>query len=137
METNELEDDQIQYKARLLGEVLKSPVDTKREYRALELSNELKVILVSDPATDKAAAALNVMVGSMSDPEHLPGLAHYLEHMLFLGTEKYPEENSYAKYLSENAGSSNAYTGNKINNGHNNRRVRHAYYLHTYLIFTS
>lgn len=27
------------------------------------------------------------------------GLAHFCEHMLFLGTEKYPEENEYSKYL--------------------------------------
>lgn len=50
------------------------------------------------------------IIGSMNDPVELPGLAHFLEHMLFLGTEKYPEENDYSKYLAENGGSSNAYT---------------------------
>lgn len=48
--------------------------------------------------------------GSMSDPVELPGLAHFCEHMLFMGTEKYPCENEYNKYLSEHGGSSNAYT---------------------------
>ena len=61
----------------------------------LFLENGLKVILVSDPTTDKAAAAMDVNVGHMSDPWELPGLAHFLEHMLFLGTDKYPDENSY------------------------------------------
>lgn len=46
----------------------------------------------------------------MSDPDHLPGLAHFCEHMLFLGTEKYPSENEYSKYLSEHGGMSNAHT---------------------------
>lgn len=46
----------------------------------------------------------------MSDPKELPGLAHFCEHMLFLGTEKYPLENEYSKYLSEHGGSSNAST---------------------------
>lgn len=46
----------------------------------------------------------------MSDPDHLPGLAHFCEHMLFLGTEKYPQENGYTVYLSESGGSSNAAT---------------------------
>lgn len=46
----------------------------------------------------------------MSDPEHLPGLAHFCEHMLFLGTEKYPHENGYTTYLSQSGGSSNAAT---------------------------
>ncbi|CAG7838561.1 unnamed protein product [Allacma fusca] len=93
----------------LLSDVVKSPAD-KREYRAFTLENGLVVIVVSDPETDKSAAALDVMTGSLKDPVELPGLAHYLEHMLFLGTEKFPEENAYAKYLSENAGSTNAYT---------------------------
>lgn len=46
----------------------------------------------------------------MSDPESLPGLAHFCEHMLFLGTEKYPNENDYTTYLSQSGGSSNAAT---------------------------
>lgn len=46
----------------------------------------------------------------MSDPENLPGLAHFCEHMLFLGTEKYPDENAYSTYLSQNGGHSNAAT---------------------------
>lgn len=89
--------------------VTKSEED-QREYRALILDNDLKVLLISDPATDKSAASLNVHVGSMTDPRELSGLAHFCEHMLFMGTEKYPCENEYNKYLSEHGGSSNAYT---------------------------
>lgn len=37
----------------------------------------------------------------MCDPQELPGLAHFCEHMLFLGTEKYPVENEYPRFLSE------------------------------------
>lgn len=37
-------------------------------------------------------------------------MAHFLEHMLFLGTKKYPIESSYKEYLTKNSGSSNAYT---------------------------
>ncbi|KAL0853136.1 hypothetical protein ABMA27_012899 [Loxostege sticticalis] len=90
-------------------DIVKSQED-KREYRGLVLSNRLKVLLVSDPTTDKSAAALDVNVGYLSDPDELPGLAHFCEHMLFLGTEKYPEENEYNKFLSEHGGSSNAST---------------------------
>lgn len=46
----------------------------------------------------------------MSDPKNVKGLAHFCEHMLFLGTEKYPNENDYNKFLSEHGGSSNAAT---------------------------
>ncbi|KAJ8705714.1 hypothetical protein PYW08_012760 [Mythimna loreyi] len=89
--------------------ICKSQED-KRSYRGLVLSNRLRVLLVSDMTTDKSAAALDVNVGYLSDPEELPGLAHFCEHMLFLGTEKYPEENEYNKFLSEHGGSSNAST---------------------------
>ena len=78
--------------------IIKSGAD-ERTYRGLVLENGMKVALVSDPATDKAAAALDVHVGSMSDP--IQGLAHFCEHMLFLGTRKYPDENEYNKYLSQ------------------------------------
>ena len=46
----------------------------------------------------KAAAAMCVGVGSYFDPPYLQGLSHFLEHMLFMGTEKYPEEVSRAKW---------------------------------------
>lgn len=69
-----------------------------------------QVLLVSDPETDKSSAALDVGVGSLCDPKEVPGLAHFLEHMLFLGTEKYPDENSYSQFISAHGGRSNAYT---------------------------
>ncbi|CAB3381398.1 Hypothetical predicted protein, partial [Cloeon dipterum] len=89
--------------------ITKSPED-KRDYRGLILDNELRVLLISDPKTDKSAAALSVNIGHMSDPNELNGLAHFLEHMLFLGTKKYPSENEYSKFLTEHGGSSNAFT---------------------------
>ena len=94
-----------------------SPLDT-RSYRALTLHNELDVLLISDSSSDKAAASLNVSVGSFSDPEQLPGLAHFSEHMLFLGTKKYPDEGSYNTFLAENGGQSNAYTAPESTNFH-------------------
>lgn len=54
-----------------------------------------------------------LLQGSLSDPDDLPGLAHFCEHMLFLGTEKYPCENEYNKYLSEHGGGSNAATSSE------------------------
>ena len=58
----------------------------------------------------KAATALLVNVGSYHDPPHLQGLAHFLEHMLFLGTTDYPVENAYDSFLSQQGGDDNAYT---------------------------
>lgn len=86
-----------------------SPNDP-RAYRHLVLDNQLQVLLISDPATEKAAAALDVSVGSRHDPREHQGLAHFLEHMLFLGTEKYPEPGEYQSFISRHGGSHNAYT---------------------------
>ncbi|MDX1432834.1 MAG: insulinase family protein, partial [Gammaproteobacteria bacterium] len=90
-------------------DVIKSPHDP-RSYRALTLENGLRVVLVSDPDTDKAAASLDVNVGSGSDPAGREGLAHFLEHMLFLGTAKYPDPAEYKEFISSHGGSENAYT---------------------------
>ena len=86
-----------------------SPHDT-RDYRILTLENGLTALLVSDPEADKAAASMNVSVGSAQDPEDLAGLAHFLEHMLFLGTEPFPEADAYQGYISRHGGSHNAFT---------------------------
>ncbi len=89
--------------------VRKSPNDN-RDYRYLELANKMRVLLVSDPSTDKAAAALSIYRGSFHEPDSRPGIAHFLEHMLFIGTEKYPEVDSFQNFITGNGGSSNAYT---------------------------
>ncbi|XP_046874400.1 nardilysin-like [Hypomesus transpacificus] len=58
----------------------------------------------------QSAAALCVGVGSFSDPDDLPGLAHFLEHMVFMGSKKYPSENSFDAFLKKHGGSDNAST---------------------------
>ncbi|XP_077114691.1 insulin-degrading enzyme isoform X1 [Ranitomeya variabilis] len=100
---------------RVVDNIVKSPED-KREYRGVELVNGIKALLISDPTTDKSSAALDVYIGSLSDPDNIPGLAHFCEHMLFLGTKKYPKENEYSQFLSEHAGSSNAFTSGEHTN---------------------
>lgn len=87
-----------------------------RDYATLHLDNGLDVILVSDTTSDKSAASLSVGVGMLKDPSTQAGMAHYLEHMLFLGTEKYPDTAEYSKFMSNNGGSSNAYTWLDITN---------------------
>ena len=93
--------------------VNKSPNDD-RTYAAVTLDNGLKVLMVSDSETEKSAAALSVGVGAFSDPMDFQGMAHYLEHMLFMGSESFPEPDGYMNFAAENGGSSNAYTSSEI-----------------------
>ena len=90
-------------------EIMKHPLD-KSEVRTLVLENGIRVYLLSDPKFNVAAASMSVEVGSLQDPDARQGLAHFLEHMLFLGTEKYPDVDEYSTYLKTHGGYSNAYT---------------------------
>ncbi|KAG6014527.1 hypothetical protein E4U43_006434 [Claviceps pusilla] len=100
----------------LLADSLEKPSIDDRDYRVIRLENHLEALLVHDPETDKASAALDVRVGNFSDEEGMPGMAHAVEHLLFMGTKKFPVENEYNQYLSSNSGSSNAYTASTSTN---------------------
>ena len=85
-------------------EVIKRKND-KRKYEAYTLPNGIQVLLVSDPDSMTAAAALDVHVGSLSDPKAIPGMAHFCEHMSFLGyvliyTTLYYYLPKYCSYIS-------------------------------------
>ncbi|KAK9470594.1 Metalloenzyme, LuxS/M16 peptidase-like protein [Dipodascopsis tothii] len=101
---------------RVVASAIEKPELDDREYRVIELGNKLEALLIHDPTTDKASAALDVNVGSFADPDELAGLAHFCEHLLFMGTRKYPRENEYSVYLAEHSGYSNAYTSGEHTN---------------------
>jgi insulysin len=86
------------------------------KFDRLILDNGLRVLLVSDPTFNKSAAALAVDTGQLEDPADATGLAHFTEHMLFLGTRKYPDEGEYGTFVKNNGGSTNAYTSSDHTN---------------------
>lgn len=57
-----------------------------------------------------SSVSIVVNTGSFNDPKERPGLAHLLEHMIFMGSQKYPGENEFGDFISSNGGSTNAYT---------------------------
>jgi len=87
-----------------------SPNDIK-QYQAIILENGLRVLLIHNEETTKSAAALAVNVGHFNDPKDRQGLAHFLEHMLFLGTKNFPDGSEYQKFISQHGGNPNAWTG--------------------------
>ena len=79
---------------------------TKKKFKPA-LSNAFRLLLGDEKL---AACALLVDVGSFSEPEKYPGLAHFLEHMIFMGSEKYPTENAFDAHIKKCGGFDNAHT---------------------------
>lgn len=84
--------------------------------KQIRLANNLKVTLLSSPTSNKSAMSVAVKVGSDDNPKDAQGLAHYLEHLLFLGTEIFPDVDGYKQFLAQNGGGSNAYTARNHTN---------------------
>ena len=89
------------------------------------LENGLRAVVVSDPRADMAAAALDVGVGQFHDPPDREGLAHFLEHMLFMGTDRYPDVDDYRRFVQDHGGSTNAGTGQERTRYH--FRIEHSH----------
>jgi secreted Zn-dependent insulinase-like peptidase len=79
----------------------------KNDYRNFTLENGLEVLMVTDnnskdTEADSAIASVSlcVNVGCYNEPEDREGLSHFLEHMIFMGSSKYPDENLYSQMIS-------------------------------------
>lgn len=94
---------------------IKTSPNDQRQYLAITLQNQLDVVLVSDPAAEKSSAALSVDVGWLNDPKQQQGLAHFLEHLLFMGTERFPQPDGYLKFMKQHGGTTNAFTNQLTN----------------------
>lgn len=80
------------------------------EYQLIKLENGIRVILA--PMQDTQTATIMIMngVGSRYETEREAGLSHFIEHMFFKGTEKYPNTLSISEALDEVGGEYNAFT---------------------------
>ena len=87
-----------------------TPSLQQRKTAKIRLVNGLEAYLISDPSAHQSAAALSIDVGSWADPKTMPGMAHFTEHLLFMGSKKYPDETTYEHLVSEHGGSLNAFT---------------------------
>ncbi|KZP01147.1 hypothetical protein CALVIDRAFT_475281 [Calocera viscosa TUFC12733] len=92
------------------------PQKDTNEYRLLKLQNGLQVLLIRDPETDRAGAAMDVGVGHLDDPWDVPGCAHFCEHLSFMGTKQFPKENDYQEFIQTHGGGTNAYTATSNTN---------------------
>lgn len=89
--------------------------DDGYDYLLETLENGLRLLVISGPEkVDKGGCAIGMNVGWCSDPVDRQGLAHFAEHLLFMGSKKYPDEAEFSKYIAESGGSSNAFTSNDM-----------------------
>ncbi len=88
----------------------------KREYEYIHMNNGLQCILIKDKDANMCGACLNINIGSVN--EKIDGLAHFLEHMVFMGSKKYPDSNDFMSSINKNGGKTNAYTSDTDTNYH-------------------
>jgi insulysin len=81
-----------------------------RNFIGNKLENNIKYVNIEDSTLEKSSLIVSVNTGSIAEDIELQGLAHFLEHMLFLGSKKYPNESYFDEFISKNGGYSNAYT---------------------------
>ena len=94
----------------LATSLIAKPFGDTRSYQFAQLHNGIRVVNVHDNSTQQSAFAVAVKAGSFNDPKELPGLAHFCEHMLFMGTEKYPDADGFSNFMAMHAGMNNAFT---------------------------
>ncbi|WP_017520968.1 pyrroloquinoline quinone biosynthesis protein PqqF [Pseudomonas nitroreducens] len=78
--------------------------------RCLTLANGLRVALVHAPGASRAAALLRIARGSHDEPQAFPGLAHFIEHLLFLCGERFVEGERLMPWVQARGGRVNAST---------------------------
>lgn len=83
--------------------------DDPRDYSFVRLTNGMEIVYIHDIFISTSIACLKVNIGSYYDPDEYLGLAHFLEHMIFMGSKKYPE-GKILEYVNSNGGFTNAYT---------------------------
>ncbi|MGK3128137.1 pitrilysin [Pantoea sp. C8B4] len=93
-----------------INETIRKSDHDPRSYQAITLTNGMTVLLVSDKEAPKSLAALTLPIGSLDDPNQQLGLAHYTEHMVLMGSKRYPQPDNLAEFLKKHGGSHNAST---------------------------
>ncbi len=77
---------------------------------AHQLDNGLKIIIKRDHRAPIVVSQVWYRVGSSYEYSGITGISHLLEHMMFKGTERYPE-GEFSAIVAQNGGEENAFTG--------------------------
>ncbi len=83
-------------------------------WEVTKLDNGLRIVTTPKPATQAVSVNIFVGVGSRSEPARLNGITHFLEHMVFKGTERRPDAVMIAQEIEGAGGTLNAYTNKEF-----------------------
>lgn len=98
----------VSYSEIIPSSNIKKSLSDKSDYKLIKLHTGLEILLIHDPFTKKSASSMAINAGSIHD--NTIGMAHFCEHMLFLGTKKYPSPSVFSDNLQKYNGIYNAYT---------------------------
>ncbi|MCB0281104.1 MAG: insulinase family protein [Calditrichaeota bacterium] len=88
------------------------------KYEMRDLDNGLRVVVIPTDYPNIVALQIPVMTGSRNEVEKgKSGFAHFFEHMMFRGTEKYPAD-KYNEILKNAGADQNAWTSDDMTNYH-------------------
>ena len=85
---------------------IKSKIFDAKQFK---LKNGLRIVVIENNRAPVVSQMIWYNVGSIDEEFGKSGLAHFLEHLMFKGTKKYPG-GYYSKYVSKNGGTENAFT---------------------------
>src|SRR4030081_961321 len=77
------------------------------------LANGLEMVIIPDHRAPIATHMVWYRNGSADDPAGKSGIAHFLEHLMFKGTQKYPA-GAFSTLVSELGGQQNAFTSHDV-----------------------
>ena len=89
-------------------------VTDKRDIRNIILKNGIQAILISDKNILNSSCSVAINKGYYSDDINHQGTAHFIEHLLFMGCDKYPNKNDFHSYIQSSNGTDNAFTSENI-----------------------
>ncbi len=100
----------LSLKTLLISSVLFIPVIVNAKVTEFELENGLKLLIKEDHRAPIVVTQVWYKVGGSYEHDGITGISHALEHMMFKGTEKFPD-GEFSRIISKNGGSDNAFTG--------------------------
>lgn len=87
-----------------------APASAKTDITKFTLKNGMDVVVIPDRRAPVVTHMVWYRVGAADEPAGVSGIAHFLEHLMFKGTNDIPP-GEFSKIVSRNGGQDNAFTG--------------------------